>query len=491
MLSCGVVCAVISVLGYKFPTLLFVLAVLFAVLFGIFIYKNPKSVFVIVMLLAEICVLSCVVTNGNILRAEKIGESESEITFTVYENVKTSGDYNLSFIEITDGEHSPLRVRAYYYGEVLEVGSIATANAKFETIDEDYKISNYKDKIYLTANLKNITLAPQKDGVIVALEKVRGYIKDTVFDSVSKDEAATLLAMILGDKSYFTNEFYGNVKAAGVAHVMVVSGMHLSILVTLVIFLTEKVVRNKFLKAIVMFSSILFLVAICGFTTSVIRAGVMYLFYAVAILVNRRGVSENLLGAAVCAILIVSPYTVFDLSFQLSVLSTFGILSVALPIDNYLRSREIISSKTLSAIISSILVTLSALLLTTPITIYVFGYVSTVSVFTNLLIGFAATVSLWLAFCGLAVNLVAPGLAGLIFKVCEIILKYINFVINTFGSFPFSTVSMPKFAAFIAGIICIAVFVLLLCCKKRLDAIKLKEIREKIISEGGKTLKWR
>lgn len=240
MLSCGIICAVISVIGYKFPSLLFFTAVLFAVLFGFLIYKNPKSVFVIVMLLAEICVLSVVVTNGNILRAEEIGESEGEITFTVYENVKTSGDYNLSYIEITDGELSPLRVGAYYYGETLEVGSRATADAKFETIDDDYKISYYKDKIYLTANLKNISLAPQKDGVLVVLEKVRGYIKETVFSTVSKDEAATLLAMILGDKSYFTDEFYGNVKAAGVAHVMVVSGMHLSILVTLVIFLLEK-----------------------------------------------------------------------------------------------------------------------------------------------------------------------------------------------------------------------------------------------------------
>lgn len=217
----------------------------------------------------------------------------------------------------------------------------------------------------------------------------------------------------------------------------------------------------------------------------------MYFFYAVAILVGRRGVSENLLGAAVCAILIVSPYTVFDLSFQLSVLSTFGILSVALPIENYLRARGVISSKILSAILSSVLVTLSALLLTTPITIYVFGYVSAVSVFTNLLIGFAATLSLWLAFCGLALNLVAPSLARLIFKVCEIILKYINYVINTFGSFSFSTVSLPEYAAYIAGLICIVVFILLLGCKKRLDAIKLKEVREKIISEGGKTLKWR
>lgn len=490
MLICGILCAAVAIIGYKSPTLLFVAAVVLALIFGCLLFKNPKSVFVIVILLVQICVLSVVVINGRILSAEKCTGNYGEITFTVYENGKITNAYNTSYIEITGGDLSGSRVMAYYSGEALTVGSKATAKAYFQEIDNDYKLSNYCDKVYLTASLSDVVLADQKDGVLAVLEEIRGYIKDTAFRYVSKDEAATLLAMILGDKSYFSNEFYSNVKAAGVSHVMVVSGMHLSILITLVIFILEKFLYNKTLKAIVMFGTVLFLTALCGFTTSIIRAGVMYLFYAIAILINRKAVSENLLGAAVCVILIVSPYTVFDLSFQLSVLSTFGILSVALPIENYLRSRNIITSKLLSAAVFAGLVTLCALILTTPLTIYVFGYISVVSIFTNILITFAATLSLWLAFSALVLNLVLPILAEFVFKICEIVLKYINYVINLFGSFPFATVSMPKSAAFISGFVCVAVFVLLLACKKRLDIIKSDRIREKIISEGGKTLKW-
>ena len=92
------------------------------------------------------------------------------------------------------------------------------------------------------------------------------------------DEAATVAAITIGDRSYFSDEFYSNIKKAGVSHVMVVSGMHLSVIVGLTAFFIKKHFYNKCLRAIVrnrafyggsmrlykINSSRRFLLAVCG-----------------------------------------------------------------------------------------------------------------------------------------------------------------------------------------------------------------------------------
>ena len=85
--------------------------------------------------------------------------------------------------------------------------------------------------------------------------------------------------------------------------------------------------------------------AICGFTMSILRAGITYFLMALALLLNRENTSENTLGFAVCLIYLANPFAVFSLSFQLSVLSTFAILVVAIPVIDTLREQKIIKNK--------------------------------------------------------------------------------------------------------------------------------------------------
>ena len=129
--------------------------------------------------------------------------------------------------------------------------------------------------------------------------------------------------------------------------------------------------------------------------------------------------------------------------------------------------------------------------MTAPVTVNSFGFISTVGLITNLLISFAVTVIIWLAVLSLAVNLIFPGLSGVLFLICEIVTDYVNFVINYFGGMGFAVIYTPQFFAVLIIVLIIAVFYILLTCKNRIDMLKLKEMRKKIISEGGKRLKWR
>ena len=130
------------------------------------------------------------------------------------------------------------------------------------------------------------------------------------------------------------------------------------------------------------------------------------------------------------------------------------------------------------------------MLLTLPVVIKVFGYVSTVAVVTNLLITFAVTLALSITVLALAVSLLFPNIGKLILCVGDWVVRYVNFVINFMGSLPFATAEVPTYFWIFAVLLIFCVFWLLLACKKRNNMIKLKEINQKVIKERGSIKKW-
>ena len=164
---------------------------------------------------------------------------------------------------------------------------------------ETQKRSYYSEGIFLRGKLRDIRVEKGNDDpVLQKIRNVRSYIKNTLFSAMSRDEAAALTAVTIGDRSYFTDEFYANVKKAGVSHVMVVSGMHLSVIVGLTAVAVKKYFYNKYLRALTMLATVLFMAAVCGSTKSILRAGFCSLFLAVSILSERDNTTENSLGGA-------------------------------------------------------------------------------------------------------------------------------------------------------------------------------------------------
>ena len=129
-----------------------------------------------------------------------------------------------------------------YNDNNIKMGDRITSELKLEDLSQnEYKSLYYSKEIYITATLGEIEkIKSSHDFVLTKIGKLREYIKTTLFSKLKFSNAATVTALIVGDDSYFTNEFDFLVKASGVSHVMVVSGMHLTILVVLVTKLVEK-----------------------------------------------------------------------------------------------------------------------------------------------------------------------------------------------------------------------------------------------------------
>lgn len=471
----------------------FFTAIIFSALCIIFIfllnYKKQGGTFIFCTVWLLAVMLSSADCLSDIDRMNKMDQmtvSGEFVAVTVSEN---RPENYLCVVEVID---SPIlengdRLQITYKGPEINVGQSFKANATLSKLEGDVTIrSFYSENIYLFADMSNIVLTNNNDYILTKVDSFRRFIKREIFKFYGEDEAATMLALLTGDRTYLSDSFYGNIKGAGVMHVMVVSGMHLSIIVSLMLYIVNKFVYNRFLKSVVIFLTVLVVAAVCGFTMSILRAGITYLLVSVSLILNRNSESANNLGTAISVILLFNPMAIFSVALQLSALSTFGILSVAIPISKFLDEKGIIRSKSLLAIVSAVLITVSAMILTLPVTISVFGYVSNMALISNLLISFATTLALCLCIMGF---IIFP-LRSVMFYFSNLTVKYINAVINYLGGSEFATTNLPDWSVYLAIAIIFLIFYILVACANRDYMLKLKSIVKNKITEGGKILKW-
>lgn len=490
MLLSAVFSCVISAIGMYAEMALFVICpVILGVIF-VFAYKFKKGELIFAVFCILAVAVSAFLTTVKIENTRDYERTNCNGEFIVIEEPTDHGEYYSVTLETvkSDALFKGDKVSVVYYEGKLEFSQRIKAELSVSSLDSyKFKNSYYSEKIFLNGYIKEFIDIGENDEVLAVVGRVRKYIKSKIFKYYDFRKGATMMALVTGDKGYFTDDFYNNVKSAGVAHIMVVSGMHLSVMVALFLFLSNKFFYNRYLKAITIFVVTVVLTAICGFTMSILRAGITYLLLAIALIINRESTPENTLGCAVTVILFSNPFAIFNIAFQLSVLSTFAILVVALPIAEYVSKNGIIKSKILLSLFSAVLISITALIFTAPVTVYFFEYLSNVSVATNLLVGTPSSAAMILCVLGF----LFPFAESLLFYLSEIIVSYINSVINYFGSLPFVITVLPKYTAFIFLAVIIIVLWILLACKKRKSMLKLKAIREKKSKERSKKVKWR
>lgn len=220
-------------------------------------------------------------------------------------------------------------------------------------------------------------------------------------------EAGLLRAMVLGDSGGVSEEDMSRFRQLGVSHILVVSGLHMTILAGFMQFLLcrfpiRKAVRNA-LTALVL---VLFL-ALSGFQPSACRGAAMYGVLLLADSTGRRADSLNSLGLAVLLVCLFAPFSGGDLGFALSVLATLGIVVLYRPVYQALVGKRLagLARRLWKPVAASLAVTAAALLGTFPVQLAVFGGLPLLTPLANLLLVFPSTLMLYASFCGAFLSL--------------------------------------------------------------------------------------
>ena len=202
---------------------------------------------------------------------------------------------------------------------------------------------------------------------------------DADFTADTPSPAAGLgVSYLLGQKTDLDKTTSENLKTIGLVHIVVASGAHLSILVGFVGGIFRKSRRVSLLFSILF---IIVFMALIGFTPSILRAGLMTILTLIADYSGRKIAPWRLILLIAAATLIIDPTFIANLGWLLSFTSYTGIMVLGPALARFFHG-----DRTPPKLSSMILTSISATLLTLPITLYYFGQFSLLSIFANLLI---------------------------------------------------------------------------------------------------------
>lgn len=284
------------------------------------------------------------------------------------------------------------REQSFSYGETVTASCRLSCDAKEQA-------SYFADGVYGSAFCSRIqSTGLSRSAAVLAVRATRRWVRSVLLQNTRN--ADLLCATVIGERSLLSDELVRRVRSSGVSHVLVVSGLHLSVLTLSFVRITRLFCKSPLLCDGLTFCFLLFFMALCGFTPSVLRCGLIWMLYAVYRNSGRVHDSLLCLCTALCLILFLHPYALYSISLRLSFCATFGILCYA-PFFRERFPQSVRTSKILSVPADAAAISFSATLATLPTVVHEFSCLSTYSLPVNILVTPFVTLMLSCCFIGL------------------------------------------------------------------------------------------
>ena len=233
--------------------------------------------------------------------------------------------------------YSPKEMPAFHYGDRLHFTAKLKLPRNFRNPGAfDYRgyLADRGIAALASAKSENVELLPGFSGNRIAAWRSLAHraIVAKVHELWPAREAALLDAMLIGEEAFIDRDTRADFQRSGSYHVLVVSGMNVSIL-AFVVFWTLRRLRLGDIPATMI------TIAICAayaFLTDVgppvWRATLMCSVYLLTRLLYRDRAMLNALGTAALSLLILDPRQLFTASFQMTFLCVLIVAGIALPI---------------------------------------------------------------------------------------------------------------------------------------------------------------
>ena len=211
----------------------------------------------------------------------------------------------------------------------LESGERFRAPVTFAPLNRDaYRLSSYADGVYLGAGAlagRDMELLGPSPGLLPGLLRLQGRLANTLRRQLGEPLGSLAAAMTVGSRDGLQTELKDNFRRAGLSHVLVVSGLHLSAVSGLVYAGLRKLLKRRRAAALGACAATVAFMLLVGATPSVIRAGVVMLLVYGAMLARRKSDALTSLGAALL-LLLGNPFAALDAGLLLSFGATLGVL---------------------------------------------------------------------------------------------------------------------------------------------------------------------
>lgn len=273
-------------------------------------------------------------------------------------------------------------------------------------------------------NLKGVTAAvwlPHQYSIMVdkagekyymrLVDRLRHEIVKTFRNTLDTNAAALASGFLIGDTRDIPVEIYNLFRDSGTLHLLAVSGSNVALVVLLFVFLLRASRLSPIRRTIFLLVVIVLFSFLSYNQPSVVRASVMAALVLIGQAIQRKREMNNIIASAALIILLVKPTELYDIGFQLSFITAWGLIFLVPKVTVFFKPLH--SRLYYKVLIFPFIISVIAQLAALPMTACYFQRMPLISPISNLVI----------------VPLVSMIVIG------ELIFLFASFILPAFGSF--------------------------------------------------------
>lgn len=287
-----------------------------------------------------------------------------------------------------------------------------------------------------------------------ARSKILGIFSDNHLEG---REFAVTSALLVGYTDKLDADLLNDYSGTGAMHILSVSGMHVGLIyavLNLLLFFFDKMRYGKIPKALLLLIFIWAYAIISGLSPSVLRAAAMFSLIVLGNSFNQSSDIFNNLAASAMVLLMINPYFITDMGFQLSYVAVIGIVALQPAISAWWVPKSWLLKQGWS--ITS--VSIAAQLATFPLGLYYFHQFPNYFLLTNIVALPLSTAIIYFALVVLAVSFF-PALSVILAKMLSWMVLALNTSISWIEGLPGSVTR----GAFISGYETLCIYAIILC----------------------------
>lgn len=280
------------------------------------------------------------------------------------------------------------------------------------------------------------------EGVVLPLRRA---VRQSIERNLAGAPAGLLLGVLLGEKQRIPEEVQAAFRSTGLAHALVVSGLHVG-LVGGFFFFGFRLLRlaDRPSSAATIAALVLYALA-TGAQVPVVRAVLMGSVVLLGRVLRRQGDIYNTLGLAALAILVLWPESPWSLSFQLSFGATWAIVSLHGPLAAlFPAASQRTDSRIGRWIVSPLCASLAAQLGTGPLIAHSFQQLALGAVAANIVVVPLLALAVGLGLLAALTGWILPWVATAFNAVNYLVLVGLIELVSWWASLPFASVAVPR-----------------------------------------------
>ena len=241
--------------------------------------------------------------------------------------------------------------------------------------------------------------------VILFSHQIRIWMENQINKlSIEQNDGFMLSALLLGIRRKIDPELKAAYSAAGVTHILAVSGMHVGLIfgfLSRILGWLKRFKNGNIAFSLIVIGLLWLYAMVTGLSPSVLRAVTIFSIIQLGEVFKRPGLPVNGLCLGTIILFLFDCEIIYDVGYQLSFAAVYGIISFERPIRDLIKTK----SKVSKFLWESCTITIAATLATFPLILFYFHQFPIYFLLANLV---AVPISNALIYCGIALLVASP-----------------------------------------------------------------------------------